>query len=109
MFSNLPYSSKPICVQCLEEFFYTLMKDFVAICGQLNVYIFSELSSNFETLLNADASLYKTLKCHAFISRLLMSCFKTSPMCFEFCQSFHFSNSPILHFSDLNLCCFEFG
>jgi hypothetical protein len=105
MFSNLLYSLKSIYVQCLEEVFYTLMKDFVEICEQFNVCLFHELNSNFVTFLNADAS----LKCYAFISFLLMFCFKTSPLCFEFCQSFRFSNSLILHFSDLGLCCFEFG
>jgi hypothetical protein len=58
MFSNLPYSLKPIYVQRLEELFYTLMKDLVAICEQFNVYIFHDLSSTFVTVRNTDASLY---------------------------------------------------
>jgi len=59
-------SLEPIYVQCLEELFCTLKKDLVAICEQFNVCIFHELSSNFVTLLNSDASLHKPLKCYAF-------------------------------------------
>jgi len=40
---------------------------FSGICGQFNVYIFHELSSNYVTLLNADAFLYMSLKCYVFI------------------------------------------
>ena len=77
-------SLKHIYVQCLKELFYTFMKDLVEISGQFNVYIFHKWSSEFLTLLNATASLKKSSKCYAFISCLLMFCFKTSPLCFEF-------------------------
>jgi hypothetical protein len=72
MFSNLPYSLKHIYVKCLEEMFYALMKDLVAMCEQFNIYIFHELSSNFIILPNADASsLQKPLKMLRFYPMLI--------------------------------------
>jgi hypothetical protein len=46
----------------MEELLFMFMKDLVAICEQFNVYVFHELSSDFVTLSNADASLHKFFK-----------------------------------------------